>query len=309
VENDNTESEALMNASMIEPSAVRELTLADRERLLSLKKDIRMSFYNFTNLFIWRKPIHLRVREIGGCVCLSSQWRAGRLFAYYPLGESPDLRAILKTIRDTTDAKVTLGPLDERMAGEVKALFPDAELRERRGLCDYVYRYEDLTELKGDKYHGKKNHYNRFIASYDWEYIEIGKDNRDLLKQAAETFRPEGDGELADEYRTVEELIAHFDAFSLHAAVLKANGAIAAYSIGEVIDGDTALIHIEKGDRTVSGAYAAINRLFLQNSFRGCAYVNREEDMGLEGLRKAKLSYHPCRLDPVYEVDLDSLPL
>jgi len=298
-----------MKTNTFDVTKARELTLADRERLLFLTKDIRMSFYNFTNLFIWQKPINLRVREIDGCLCLSSQWRAGRLFAYYPLGESPDLKGILKAIRESTEAKVTLGPLDERMAEQVKALFPEAEFRERRGLCDYVYRYEDLIELKGDKYHAKKNHFNRFTASYEWEYIEIGKDNRGLLLQAAETFRPTADGELEDEYHTAQMLIKHFDAFSLHAAVLKADGKIAAYSIGEVIDGDTALIHIEKGDRTFSGAYAAINRLFLENSFKGCEFVNREEDMGIDGLRKAKLSYHPCRLDPVYEVDLDSLSL
>ena len=146
------------------------------------------------------------------------------------------------------------------------------------------------------------------MSKYDHEYISVStghKETQKLLRKASEIlYVPSDDRDLADEQIVINELIENFDALSLVAGIIACDGIPVAYSIGEKMSEDTALIHIEKANRAYSGAYAAINKLFAEKEFSDTKFINREEDMGIEGLRKAKLSYRPIHLGEYYTVIL-----
>ena len=161
-----------------------------------------------------------------------------------------------------------------------------------RDLDDYVYTRDKLVNLSGKKMHAKRNHVNRFKNKYDYLYEPIGSDNLQKAYEfvyqqiEARSLNPEG------EKRAAKRLFDHYEVLGVKGAVLQVDGNVVAVTVGEDQNG-TVLIHIEKADTSYEGAYAAINQMFVEREWDGYTYVNREEDMGIEGIRKAKMSYHP----------------
>ncbi|MFA6947362.1 MAG: phosphatidylglycerol lysyltransferase domain-containing protein, partial [Eubacteriales bacterium] len=198
-------------------------------------------------------------------------------------------------------------PLTSGMVAHVRSVFPDAAVTENRELFDYIYDADSLISLSGKKLHQKRTHYNNFITRYNWEYTRIGENNLALLRRAYESlWRYESDEgqDFADEHIAIAELIGNFTALGLTAGVITVGGEIAAYSIGERFTCCHALIHTEKADKNYEGAFAAINREFAAHEFADCRFINREEDMGIEGLRRAKLSYQPALLNEIYSLTI-----
>ena len=158
--------------------------------------------------------------------------------------------------------------------------------RRMRNSDDYVYLTTKLIDLSGDELHTKKNMLNSFLKN-DFVYEEISPENLEAAKEFCiqKCFTD-------DEKLVTERFFDNFEALALKGAVLKIEGVIIAATVGEC-RGDTVIIHTEKAEKNVRGAYAAINNLFLKNSMSHTVFVNREDDMGLENLRKAKLSYKP----------------
>ena len=197
-----------------------------------------------------------------------------------------------------------ISPLVSCEAEKIKQYFADAEVSLSRDLADYFYSTGDLINLSGKKFHQKRNHVNSFVSKYSYTYIQVKADDPDslkLLKSACDTLYDENSGQdLADEYIAINEMIENFKVLGLAAGVIVCDGKPIAYSIGEKMSDDTALIHFEKADKNYSGSFAAINKMFASHEFADTLFINREEDMGLEGLRKAKLSYHPVRLGEYY---------
>lgn len=170
-----------------------------------------------------------------------------------------------------------------------------------RVYADYVYETEKLANLSGKKYHGKKNHVNRFLRTYpDWSYESIGPDNVEECFQMALRWR-ELNGCDADEEKLAEicvtlNFLRLFQELEMCGGLLRVNGEIVAFTIGEAVCDDTMVVHVEKAFSHVPGAYAMINQQFAKNQAAGYLYLNREDDVGDEGLRQAKLSYHPAFL-------------
>ncbi len=197
--------------------------------------------------------------------------------------------------------KLRISPLVSDEAAKIKEHFGDAEISLSRELADYFYNTSDLINLSGKKFHQKRNHVNSFISKYPYTYVRIDADSKDLLREAYEALYDENSGQdLADEHIAILEMIENFEVLGLAAGVILCDGKPVAYSIGEHMSDDTALIHFEKADKNYSGAFAAINKMFASCEFADTLFINREEDMGIEGLRKAKLSYHPVRLGEYY---------
>ena len=141
--------------------------------------------------------------------------------------------------------------------------------------------------------------------------MSISSENKAELEEAILALRDdpaleENKTMLVDEDAAIDKLYENFDALGLTAGVLYADGNIAAYTIGEMINGDTALIHVEKAHRDIEGAYTVVNQRFITEAFPTALYANREEDMGVEGLRKAKLSYSPLPFDKIYSAKINS---
>lgn len=276
---------------MTTTALLRELTIEDKQFFPS---DNRISFYNFSNIWMWRHYVEYRITEIDGIPCVSGRSESNGHFVMLPRVEDDEgLRSILCELRAQLGEPLKLLPLDADMQARVAGLFPDALIEDRRSLHDYIYRREDLVELAGKAYHAKRNHINAFLEAYpDYRYVRANEENIDLLRSVAEALYRKDD-RLPDEYVAIGELIEHFSELGLRAGMLFVGDEPIAYSIGEKMCEDTALIHIEKGDRDYRGAYPMINKLFSAD-FADCTYINREEDMGIEGLRKAKSSYHPA---------------
>lgn len=276
-----------------------QAVLTEREILLSDKqyfpKRSSISFENFTNIYMWRRVMHYRLFTVDGIPCLVGHYGNHPDFCFLPDVEEDDrLRTVLEELRTELGSPLLLRPLDGEATERVKRLYPDAEIIEMRSMHDYIYLQKDLSTLIGNRFHQKRNHVNNFEKKYKWEYVSVTSDNLPLLCEAAAHLFSV-DGRLPDEYEAILDILDHFEELGLKAGILLAEGTPVAYSIGEVMCDDTALIHIEKADRSYDGAYAMINKLFA-SEFEDCTYINREEDMGIPGLRKAKSSYHPVRM-------------
>lgn len=281
------------------------IELSDRDIFLKYIGET-MSFYNFTNICMWRRLMDYRYAITDNCLVISDCYMDEERKFFYPMcyGTASDerIKRILSELKYEIGQNISIRPLSHENAEKIKNMFPECEIIEHRDLFDYVYKASDLINLSGRRYHSKKNHFNSFVNSYDYKYIQINSDNLTLLREASDKlYTDNGDIILQYEHDAVAELLNNFSFLELEAAVITVGDNIAAYTIGERISDDTALIHVEKADRAFSGSYAAINRMFIQNAFPDVSYVNREEDMGIEGLRRAKLSYHPHHFNEVYE--------
>lgn len=287
----------------------REITLSARDRFVGCSGQMPVSFYNFSNIFMWRRIMNYRYCCMGGALVLTGSYMGEPPFAFFPLGLPDDcLGGCIERITEATGAKV-FRPLTIEMTARLEQLCPDVALTYRRDLCDYVYLASDLINLSGKKLHAKKNHVNSFTKKYAgrWEYNAITESNLPLLKRACDyLFTPEQreDKELCDEFEANNELIDNFSVLKLRAGVITVDGNIAAFTIGEQMNADTALIHAEKCDRDYDGLFTVICNEFVKREFSSLTYINCEEDMGHEGLRKAKLSYNPHHLNEIYSASM-----
>lgn len=182
-----------------------------------------------------------------------------------------------------------------------------AKIEEERGNWDYLYNVRDLVELQGNRYHKKKNLLNQFSRNYASTYLPFGAD---LAQQAMAmqtdwcTWRDcESSDILSSENRAIFRILKDWRKLAgLLGGALMVDGSMAAYTLAEALTRDMLLIHFEKGDTQYKGIYQAINQRFLANAAEGYTYVNREQDLNDEGLRKAKLSYHPINYLRKYRV-------
>ena len=164
---------------------------------------------------------------------------------------------------------------------------------------DYIYNASDLINLSGKKYHSKRNHLARF-KELDYEFSQIAEnDIYGCIAFLTETYNnksSEQDHSYIAEQYAINTFFTYFNELDLKGGLIKINGKTAAVTLGEEIGGDTFCVHIEKADTSHNGIYTGINNLFAAEFASDCRYINREEDLGLEGLRKSKLSYKPAFL-------------
>lgn len=173
-------------------------------------------------------------------------------------------------------------------------------LTEARGQWDYIYRVEELIELKGNRFHKKRNLFHQFQRNYEAIYHEL---NMECVERVLEmqrnwcTWKECADsGPLEEENTAIGRVLKEWDRIpGLKGAALEVDGEIIAYTVAEALTENTVVIHFEKGHTGFKGVYQAINKLFLANAAEDFEYVNREQDLDDEGLRKAKLSYNPVR--------------
>ena len=179
-------------------------------------------------------------------------------------------------------------------------------LEERRDSFDYVYSLESLAYLKGRKYSKKKNRVNNFMKTYDYTYEKITSENIKEVLEFQGDWCHDKSCEIIPVLRNedlgIHNILNHFDRLGVKGGMLKVDGKVIAYSLGEALDDEYVVIHIEKGLNEYIGSYQMINMMFLQNEFKDYKFVNREDDFGDLGLREAKESYHPLELLKKYEI-------
>lgn len=169
-----------------------------------------------------------------------------------------------------------------------------------RDYFDYIYRRQDLAELKGKHYQPKRNHVNKFKKEYRYEYRPLTPEliPECLLFEAEWCDRHgyEENENIRKERQALTFALDHYDELSLSGAVIHVEGKIAAFTFGAPISSDTFGVHFEKADISLDGSYSIINQQFAASLPEQYVWLNREEDMGIPGLRQAKLSYHPVKL-------------
>ena len=265
-----------------------------------LQAEKRSCEYSFANLFLWG---HKKVAEQDGFLLIQSQFDRKNVYIF-PVGEG-DLRTALDAlIRDAEERGIRccLAALTETECQLVEQLYPGKfHLYCDRDSYDYVYAIDDLADLKGRKFQKKRNHVNRFWQEHpEAEILPLDESNRVAAFHLAEQWYdlrcasdPDHDHHL--EHQALHRAFAFYSQLGMEGVVLVENGEMLAFAMGSRLNHDTFDIHFEKGLDT-DGAYAAINRGFaqyLREKYPDVKWLNREDDMGIEGLRKAKLSYCP----------------
>ena len=183
-------------------------------------------------------------------------------------------------------------------------------VREQEELKDYLYEGEKLRTLSGRKLHKKKNHYNQFVKTYAgrYEYHSLNCDNRDEVFQFLASWRDrkgeDVEKHLDPEVEGIHEILKHCAILDIKMGGVYIDGVLEAFTIGSFNALDNmAIIHIEKANPQIPGLYQFINREFLNHSFPNALLVNREDDLGIEGLRKAKMSYYPVDFARKYYIE------
>ncbi|WP_104727925.1 DUF2156 domain-containing protein [Helicobacter felis] len=257
-----------------------------------------VSDVNFSNLYLWQNARDIRLALVHGCVMIRTQYPKQTPFYFYPIGAG-DKKATIQALLEL-EPKLELRALEEKHTQELEAYFPNAfHFEPQRDRFDYVYHTAELIALQGKKYHKKKNHLNAFLKQYPhFTYEPISAHNCDQIVDVLTEWRALGqeDQALDEEHQGILGALKVFETLQLQGGVICIEGRIVAMSFGERINADMAVIHIEKADPRVRGAYQMINQQLLAHAFKDCPLVNREEDLGIEGLRQAKMGYHPAFL-------------
>ncbi len=296
----------------------KDITLKDKDLITAYTQNSsrRNCDLSFSNLCSWRFLYDTQFAVVDNFL-LFKFWVGKKLAYMLPVGTG-DLEKILKKLIEDADQEgepfCMLGTCSY-MRCELESIMPGRfRFTADRDYADYLYLRTDLATLKGKKFQAKRNHVNKFRNTYpDYEYIPITPDRiPECLELEAEWCKvnncdqQEGTG---NERRALTYALNNFDALGLTGGILRANGKIVAFTFGMPINGDTFGVHVEKADTTINGAYAMINYEFANHIPEQYTYINREEDLGIEGLRKAKLSYQPEIILEKHMVCLQEQPI
>lgn len=262
--------------------------------------------YNFTTIFLWRSIYHFKAARMGDFVVILSD--SARPSFLYPCGKGevrPVLEAILELCRREGRPAV-FHSVSPRAKAELEALYPGQfEFVPARDSADYIYDAESLRSLKGKKLSAKRNHINRFVEAHpEWQYEPLTRENLEEAYQMnlkwCSMVDCQSEPGLRDEACAVRQAFRHFFDLRLDGGLLRTRDGVVAFSMGDRLNEQTYLVHIEKAFASVQGAYPMINQQFVLHNCKGYQYVDREDDAGDEGLRKAKLSYRPAVLAEKY---------
>ncbi|HIZ87183.1 MAG TPA: DUF2156 domain-containing protein [Candidatus Coprenecus pullistercoris] len=289
----------------------KDIELSDKEwadPLLAVS-DYRATEYCFTTLYIWAGMFGTRIARYGNRLFIRSDGDDGGLNYIFPAGNGdiPETLDIIEEDAAANGKKFTLWAIAD-VKEKVEAAAPGRYLfTPVRRSFDYVYGTGDMISLTGKKYQPKRNFISRFkTQNPDWTYESICPDgDPGLCRRQIEECMVMTDEwcalngcihneSMQMEACAVRKALEDFVPLRLCGGMLRCGGRLVAYTLGEQLCSDTFIVHVEKAFSDVTGAYPMINRTFLETEAAGLKYVNREDDAGDEGLRKAKLSYHPA---------------
>ena len=284
----------------------RPLALEDKpwlDRLLA-EEQPEVSQYTFTNIFAWRKARSTMVSQSGGLVLVSLEL-SDRKVLLDPMGDGDKREAMESCLRHPWGKPVEFRYLPWNSA----ALFqgdPAYDILTDRDNSDYLYAALDLIELAGRKYDAKRNFIRRFTAEHKYRYLELTSELVAECRKFEEHWcrdrSCQSDEGLSHEQEAVAEMLDHFRDLGVRGGALEVDGSIVAFALGEALNRETLVVHVEKADAKLAGIYAVINNEFCRHEAGQFKYVNREQDLGVPGLRQAKQSYHPIRLVETFRV-------
>lgn len=278
----------------------------------------RTSGLSYSSLYMWRTGNDFSYEVIEGYLCISGlshlEIEDNVHFMFPPVSkdgryDKETLRAcILKAKQkfEEKNLKFSLRLVPQDMKEKISEAVPEMQWIDDRPNYDYVYDREEIATLRGKKFHAKKNYVNSFKKNFEYTYEPITSDMTDELMEFIDFFIRNKDLAEHDmmllrlELESLRDVFENFEAIGMTGGVIRINGEVKAMAAGGFIGDDMVVEHIEKADKSIRGLYPMILHQFCSNLPQNIKYINREEDMGLENLRKAKLSFRPCELVEKY---------
>lgn len=266
----------------------------------------------FANVYLWARYYNVEFALTDNVIIFRNKGDDCCSFAY-PVGAPEDVQKWIVKLLGTCEhaaENFRLYSVTKEQFEQLEQWFPGKfDITYNEDIADYVYETEKLTTLSGKKLHGKRNHINKFQATYEnWAYETITEENYEECFQMALKWRQEheleDDDEMVNEIAVTQNSLRLMKELNLTGGLLRVDGEIVAFTIGEPINDDTFVVHIEKAFAEIQGAYPMINQQFVTHECQDYKYINREEDTGAPGLRKAKQSYRP-----VFMVDKGTVTL
>ena len=308
----------------------KDIELSDSKwiRELFASKDYNSEDYNFTYQYLWRNTFKSKVARVGDLVLIQYNME-GRRSYLFPAGRAEDSQTadllssmLCQSSLLSDEGKLAFyGVLPSQLDFLERHFGGQFTAEQVRMGADYIYDAESLRTLKGKKYQAKRNFANGFRRIYTWKFEPITEENlEECLQMNDEWCRRNGCGEnfwKANEFCAVRIALNNFKALGLDGGLLRVEGRVVAFTLGEKMNSDTLLVHIEKALTEYRGAYQAMSQEFLgymEKTLRerenipedtpAFTLVNREDDSGDENLRKAKLEYHPIEIKEKYLISI-----
>ena len=300
------------------------ITIENREILEEYLNgyEYKTSGLSFSAQYMWRDINRFSWEIIGDYMCIAGishlELEDGVIlpFMFPPLtrtGEydSKSLRETILQAKEIFEQKgqpFSLRLVPFHLMEIIKEACPEMSFKDDRPNYDYIYLTQELIELKGRAYHSKKNHLNYFLKTYEYEYVEMTSDMADDAMKFIAEFNarkevPEHEMEMLKmEEHAMEDVFRNLEKVGYSAGAILIDGKIEAIAIGGQLGRNMITEHVEKANVNYRGLYQAINNEFCRNVASKAKYINREEDMGIPNLRKAKLSYHPVFMVEKYSV-------
>lgn len=267
------------------------------------KNNYRVCESAYVTYFLWQEKYNFEVCFRDGFMFVKYNEGGDRGFLY-PFGEG-DFAAAINTLKEycrLTGEELKFGYIIEEIVEKLEEHFPNEFVfTEDRDSSEYLYLAESIITLSGKKLHGKRNFLNRFKRQYEdrWLFEPITSANKEEIFRYEARWQRDNrtkEGDLDSEKLVIEKLLKNMEDLGSVGGILRLDGEIIGFSLGTKISHDTFDVQIEKADWEIPGAYQMLNNEFAKMFCTDVTYINREEDMGLEGLRKAKLSYYPHKL-------------
>lgn len=279
----------------------KKLTIDSREELQKfLKNKFETSDMNFTNLFLWSFSENIQYTVENEILYIKGFYE-GNEYYFSPVSKDDNKDKIITAVKKIKEKNGKIVFIPESYKEFLKE---DFIVTEERDSFDYIYLQEDLAELKGRKFSSKKNKINKFKKTYNFTYEKISRENIEDIRifQREWTENRKEDTIIISETMGIEELLNNYEILELRGGVIKVDGKIVAYAIGEKLTENMGVIHIEKGIFDYQGSYQMINMYVAKEEFSDVKLMNREDDFGSLGLREAKLSYQPIEFIKKYSI-------
>ena len=287
---------------MHETITFKKITIEDKNWV---KQRLAQSGFNgcdycFGNMFIWSSAYHHEIADYKGFLLVKARIK-GRIIYFFPAGSgdlSQAVRGLAVYCANNGHSLIFANITNDNIAA-LEVLFPGAfSCTENRDASDYIYLREKLVTLSGKKYHGKRNHIARFKDNPNWAYEPVsGKNIEECYEMSVSWHKKYREAECNESYQNEINVIRlafkHFHELDFDGGLIRLDGSVAALTMGERLNSSAYVIHIEKAMHHIQGAYAIINQQFAEHLPPDIKYINREEDLGDEGLRRSKLSYYP----------------
>jgi len=291
----------------------RPIELDDGAALGGMLADLgpEQSELTFTNLFIWREAYALRLSGVGEAVAIFS-WRADPedSFLFPPLGAGGNAEVVRRCLEHMAESghRAVMARATKADLGRVDLGEEEFQVEPDRDNWDYVYRVEDLVQVSGNRYHRKRNHIEQFTSRHEFSYRPLTRELVPACQELQDRWCDEKHCDLVAtlraEGRAVKEVLENFESLGVTGGCIEVDGKIEAFTLGELLNPETVVIHMEKANAAFHGLYQVINQQFLEKQWSQVRYVNREQDMGVPGLRTAKESYYPDHMVEKFTVGL-----